>query len=98
MSEIGWIVLACAVMTYLTRVGGHLVLSRFRRVHPRVEAGLNAVPAAVFTTLIAPAAMNATPAEALALVAAAFIGLRGGMFPVFLGGGLVLIAGRYLLG
>lgn len=98
MSQIGWIVLAAALMTYLTRAGGHLVLSRFRRIHPRVEAGLNAVPAAVFTTLVAPAAMNATPAEAIALVAAALLGLRGGMFSVFLGGGLVLIAGRYLLG
>ncbi|RST86699.1 AzlD family protein [Aquibium carbonis] len=98
MSEIAWIVLAAALMTYLTRAGGHLVLSRFSRIHPRVEAGLNAVPAAVFTTLIAPAAMNASTAEALALVAAALIGLWGGMFPVFLGGGLVLIVGRYLLG
>jgi uncharacterized membrane protein len=98
MSQIAWIVLAGAVMTYLTRAGGHLVLSRFRRVHPRVEAGLNAVPAAVFTTLVAPAAMNASPAEAVALVVAAVVGLRGGMFPVFLAGGLVLMAGRYLLG
>jgi uncharacterized membrane protein len=39
------------VLTYLARVGGHLVLSRFERIHPRVEAGLNAVPAAVLTTL-----------------------------------------------
>jgi uncharacterized membrane protein len=98
MSEIAWIVLAGAAMTYLTRAGGHLVLSRFRRIHPRVEAGLNAVPAAVLATLVAPAAMNAGPAEAVALVAAALIGLRGGMFAVFAGGGLVLIAARHLLG
>jgi uncharacterized membrane protein len=63
-----------------------------------VEAGLNAVPAAVFTTLIAPAAMNASPAEAIALAVAALLGLWGGMIPVFLGGGLVLIVGRNLLG
>ncbi len=98
MSQIVWIVLAAAVMTYLTRAGGHLVLSRFRRIHPRVEAGLNAVPAAVFTTLIAPAAMNASLAEAIALAVAALLGLWGGMIPVFLGGGLVLIVGRNLLG
>ena len=98
MSQVVWIVLAAGVMTYLTRAGGHLVLSRFRRIHPRVEAGLNAVPAAVFTTLIAPAVMNASPAEAIALAAAARLGLWGGMIPVFLGGGLVLIVGRYILG
>ena len=55
MSTNLWIILAGAVLTYLTRIGGHLVLSRFERVHPRVEAGLNAVPAAVLTTLVAPA-------------------------------------------
>ena len=31
--------LPAAVMTYLTRIGGHLVLSRFEHIHPRVEAG-----------------------------------------------------------
>ena len=56
MSTTLWIILAGAVVTYLTRVGGHLVLSRFEHIHPRVEAGLNAVPAAVLTTLVAPAA------------------------------------------
>ena len=50
---------AGAVVTYLTRVGGHLVMSRFEHIHPRVEAGLNAVPAAVLTTLVAPAACSA---------------------------------------
>ena len=61
MSTTAWIILSAAVLTYLTRVGGHLVLSRFETVHPRVEAGLNAVPAAVLTTLVAPAAMTAGP-------------------------------------
>ena len=51
MSTTFWIILAGAIATYLTRVGGHLVISRFVNVHPRVEAGLNAVPAAVLTTL-----------------------------------------------
>ena len=68
MSTTLWIILWSAVATYLTRIGGHLVLSRFERVHPRVEAGLNAVPAAVLTTLVAPAAVSAGPAELLALV------------------------------
>ena len=47
------IIAAGAIATYLTRIGGHLVISRFERIHPRVEAGLNAVPAAVLTTLVA---------------------------------------------
>ena len=98
MSEIAWIVLAGAAMTYMTRCGGHLVLSRFARIHPRVEAALNAVPAAVLTTLVAPAAMDAGLPEAAALITAGLIGLRGGILSVFLGGAAVLIAGRHFIG
>ena len=98
MTTTVWIILAGAVMTYLTRVGGHLVLSRFERIHPRVEAGLNAVPAAVLTTLVAPAAVSAGPAEAIALVAAGIVSLRFGMMPMFLTGAAVLIALRQVMG
>jgi len=93
-----WIIVAGAVLTYLTRVGGHLVLSRFNYIHPRVEAGLNAVPAAVLTTLVAPAAMSAGPVELIALVVAGLVALRGGMMTMFLAGAAVLIALRQLIG
>lgn len=93
-----WIILAGALLTYFTRIGGHIVLSRFERIHPRVEAGLNAVPAAVLTTLVAPAAVTGGPAEIAALVVAGIVALRGGMIAMFLSGAAVLIAGRYLLG
>jgi uncharacterized membrane protein len=93
-----WIILAAALMTYLTRTGGHLVLSRFDRIHPRVEAGLNAVPAAVLTTLVAPAAVTGGPAELIALALAGLVALRGGMMAMFQTGAAVLIAGRYFLG
>jgi uncharacterized membrane protein len=93
-----WIIIAAAIATYLTRVGGHLVLSRFEKVHPRVEAGLNAVPAAVLTTLVAPAAMNAGPAELIALAVAGLVSLRSGMLTMFLAGAAVLIALRQFMG
>ncbi|MDR7220036.1 AzlD family protein [Aminobacter aminovorans] len=98
MSTTLWIIIAGAVATYLTRVGGHLVISRFERIHPRVEAGLNAVPAAVLTTLVAPAALSAGPAELAALAVAAVIGLRGGLMTMFLAGAAVLIAMRHFVG
>jgi len=98
MSEITWIIIAGAVMTYLTRIGGHLVLSRFEHVHPRVEAGLNAVPAAVLTTLVAPAAMDGGPLELIALAVAGLVALRGGLLSMFLAGAVVLIALRYFAG
>ena len=59
MSTTMYIILGGAFVTYLTRVGGHMVLSRFDRIHPRVQAGLDAVPAAVLTTLVAPAVVDA---------------------------------------
>jgi uncharacterized membrane protein len=98
MSTNLWIILAGAIMTYLTRVGGHLVLSRFERVHPRVEAGLNAVPAAVLTTLVAPALLTAGPAELAALLVAGLVSLRYGMLALFLAGAAVLVAMRQVVG
>ena len=78
LSTTTWVILAGALATYLTRIGGHVVLSRFKRIHPRVQAGLNAVPAAVLTTLVAPATFNAGPAEwAAILVSAAVYWMRG---------------------
>jgi uncharacterized membrane protein len=97
MSETHWIILAGAILTYLTRIGGHLVLSRFERVPPRVEAGLNAVPAAVLTTLVAPAAASGGPAEIGALAVAGLVALHGGMFSAFLAGSAALLILRHLL-
>jgi uncharacterized membrane protein len=91
-----WIILAGAVLTYATRVGGHLVLSRFQRIHPRVQAGLDAVPAAVLTTLVAPAAFTGSLPELAALLVAGLVALRGGMISLFLAGAAVLILARQL--
>jgi uncharacterized membrane protein len=98
MSNTFWIILAGAVATYLTRIGGHLVLSRFEHIHPRVEAGLNAVPAAVLTTLVAPEATAGGPIELTALAVAGLVALRGGLLAMFLTGAAVLIGLRYFAG
>ncbi|PWJ83946.1 putative membrane protein [Pseudaminobacter salicylatoxidans] len=97
MSATFWIIIAGAVATYLTRVGGHLVISRFERIHPRVEAGLNAVPAAVLTTLVAPAMLDAGPAEWAAIVVAGLVALRGGLLSMFLAGAVVLSVARQFM-
>jgi uncharacterized membrane protein len=93
-----WIILFGGLATYLTRIGGHLVLSQFKTIHPRVQAGLEAVPAAVLTTLVAPAAMSGGIADWTALVVAAIVGLRGSMMTVFVAGAAVLIAMRQVTG
>lgn len=95
MSDTVWIILAGAFVTYLTRVGGHLVLSQFSSVPPRLEAALNAVPAAVLTTLVAPALISAGPVELMAITVAGLVALRAGMMTMFLTGAVVLVAGRY---
>jgi uncharacterized membrane protein len=97
MSTTFWITIAAAVATYLTRIGGHLVISRFERIHPRVEAGLNAVPAAVLTTLVAPAVLGAGPAEWLALIVAGLVSLRTGLLTMFVTGAAILIAARQFM-
>lgn len=98
MSETLWIILAATVATYLTRIGGYLILSRFETVHPRVEAGLNAVPAAVLTTLVAPAMLHAGPAEWIAVIIAGLVALRAGLMAMFLVGAGVLMALRQFMG
>jgi len=92
------IIVAGAVLTYLTRVGGHLVLSRFESIPPRVEAALDAVPAAVLTTLVAPELLSAGPAEWIAFVAAGLVAVRRGMLAMFLTGAVTLIVLRQFMG
>ena len=46
-----WLILAAAAATYVTRIGGYVLITRMRTLPPRLEQGLNAVPAAVLTTL-----------------------------------------------
>ena len=90
------VILGAAVATYLTRIGGYLVLSRFRTIHPRVEAGLNAVPAAVLTTIVAPAAYQGGVAELAALAVAALMSFRFGMTALFFTGAATVIGLRAL--
>jgi len=93
-----WIILAGGLATYLTRIGGHLVLSRFSSIHPRVEAALNAVPAAVLTTLVAPAAVFSGPAEAATVIVAALAALYLPGMAVFAVGWAAILAFRALIG
>jgi uncharacterized membrane protein len=94
VSSTVWIIIASAIVTFATRIGGHLVLSRMKRIPPRVEAALNAVPAAVLTTLVAPALIHAGPAELAALAVSAFIAWRGGLTSMFLVGAATVIGLR----
>lgn len=88
------IIVVAAVLTYATRIGGYLIVSRVKRLPARVEAALDAVPAAVLTTLVAPAMFAGTWREALALAITLVIGLRMGALATVASGTLSLIALR----
>lgn len=96
--EITWTILAGAIATYMTRAGGYLVLSRFKSLPPRVSAALDAVPAAVLTTLFAPALVSNGPAEALTLILVALVALRFNLAIVLLAGAASIIALRAVTG
>lgn len=92
------IILLGAIATYFTRIGGHIVLSRFDRIHPRVNAALNAVPAAVLTTIVAPYAAFYGVAEAVTLAIVALLSLRLPSLAIFAIGWICLLSLRGLLG
>jgi uncharacterized membrane protein len=98
MSDIYIAILGGAFLTYLTRIGGHLILSRFERIHPRVEAALNAVPAAVLTTLVAPAALTQGWPETVTLIVAALAALYLPMLGMFALGWVMIVALRWVSG
>lgn len=91
MSDIWWLILAAAGLTYLTRIGGHVVLARFERIPPRLDAALNAVPAAVLTAIVAPVLVDGDRAERLVIVLCGFLAFRLALLPTVVIG-TVLVA------
>ncbi|RYE54636.1 MAG: AzlD family protein [Hyphomicrobiales bacterium] len=69
-------IIAGAVATYMTRVGGYVLITRMRTIPPRLEAALNAVPAAVLTTLCAPAFFTGGLDVKLAMLVALVVSLK----------------------
>jgi uncharacterized membrane protein len=83
LAEIGMIVLL-GLATYTLRIGGYLVLARFERLNPRLEAALEAVPASVITALVAPVAFATGIAESIAALATVLAALRWPIMPTLL--------------
>ncbi len=73
------LIITLGLVTYATRIGGHLVLSRFGRLNPRLEAALDAVPPAVMTAIVAPMALATGLLESVAAVIAVLAALRFSM-------------------
>ena len=89
------LIVAAAIVTYLTRIGGYVLITRMTRIPPRMEAALNAVPAAVLTTLVAPTFFNGGIDIKIALVAAALVGLYLPASAMLVAGWVVVMGWRY---
>jgi uncharacterized membrane protein len=64
-----------AIVTYLTRLGGWLVIRRLA-LSGRARAGLEAVPGAVLAAVITPAVLTTGPAETIAAALTVLAALR----------------------
>ena len=89
------IIIAGAIATYFTRVGGYVLMTRMKTIPPRMEAGLNAVPVAVLTTLVAPAFFEGGYEVKIGIVFALIIGLRFPGLIMLVSGWAVVVALRY---
>lgn len=92
------IILAGAVATFLTRIGGYWLVMRMKTIPPRLEAALNAVPAAVLTTLVAPAFFTGGPDVQVAMAAALIASLRFSVLPMLAIGWCAVMLMRYAFG
>jgi uncharacterized membrane protein len=89
------LIAAAAVVTFLTRFGGYVLITRMNRIPPRMEAALNAVPAAVLTTLVAPAFFNGGLDTKAAMAVALVVGLRFSPTAMLIVGWIVVMAWRH---
>lgn len=90
MSETFWLILALGIATYATRSLGYLIVAQFGTLHPRVMAALDAVPAAVITTIVLPPVIEGGLAERLTFVIAVLLSLRLSM-PITLAISIVVL-------
>ncbi len=92
------VILGAAVATYMTRIAGYVLLSVVSDIPPRAEAALNAIPAAVLTTLVAPAFYAGGWESKLAIAAALLTGLRfKSPLPMIAVGWSVVMVCRYFI-
>jgi uncharacterized membrane protein len=73
-------ILAMAGVTYLTRIGGYVVL-RNRTLSPRATAVMEAAPGCVLISVIAPDFVSKNPADLAALAITVLAATRLSMLP-----------------
>ncbi|MBZ9697690.1 MULTISPECIES: AzlD family protein [unclassified Mesorhizobium] len=86
-----------AGVTYLTRIGGYVVL-RNRVLSPRATAVMEAAPGCVLISVIAPAFVSRNPADLAALAITLVTATRLSMLPTVLIGVASASLLRHLIG
>lgn len=90
-------ILGMGAVTYATRVSGYALLHVIP-VQGRFKAGLEAVPVAILTAIIAPAVLAAGLSDALAALVTVLLALRFPMLVSMIGGVGAAILLRWLIG
>lgn len=90
-------ILAMAVATVLTRIGG-LVLIRFVTIGQKQKRALEAIPPAVLMAVIAPTALVTGPAETLATLATALVATRLPLLAAVAAGVIAVAVARVFVG
>lgn len=87
-----------ALATYSSRAAGLALMSRLT-VSGRMERFMKAIPASILAAIVAPSALAAGPADALATAATALVAWRAGNLPLAMAVGVGCALGlRALLG
>lgn len=90
-------ILAAALATYATRVGGYLLIKSMKTIPPRMEAALNAVPAAVLAALVAPSFVYGGLDVTLTLLFALVIGYRAPSLFMLVASWLFIVGFRHFM-
>ena len=90
-------IVAMASVTYITRIGGYILL-RNRQLSPRAMAVMDAAPGCVLISVIAPNFVSSNPADLIALALTVAAATRLSLLPTVLIG--VISAGllRHVMG
>jgi len=84
-------------VTYATRIGGYWFVRRFP-LSGRIKAGLEAVPMAVLTAIIAPTVLAAGPAETVAALVTLLLAWRQPVLVAVIGGVATVVLLRMAMG
>lgn len=91
-------ILGMALTTYASRAAGLMLMSRMTPGR-RMQRFMHAIPGAILAAIVAPSALAAGPAEAVATLATALTAWRYGNLPLAMLAGVVVVLGmRQLVG